>query len=95
MPEKTFIIAHDDNAVTKGEIPLSEQMVDHHLNYLEDDIERCMEEKDINVSVELRGKEAHIALKSQSDKIDLTDELASCLRKINLRTFGLAFVKVR
>ena len=40
-------------------------------------------------------KEAHIALKSQSDKIDLTDELASCLRKINLRTFGLAFVKVR
>jgi hypothetical protein len=94
MQETKHVIAHRPEAVNKGEIPLSIDQADHHLGYLETDIEHCLSERDIDVSVNIVEHEAHISLRTNSDAVNLDNELGLCLAKINGRTAGLAFVKV-
>jgi hypothetical protein len=94
MQEKHHVIAHLVSAVTKSEFPLSDEEAEHHLGYLESDIELYFSEKDIDVFVQIVGKRAHIKLVTDSNLINLDDELGCCLLEINERTSGLAFVKV-
>lgn len=94
MLERKHIIAHRAEALPKGEFPLAEDRIEHHLSYLKSDLESFLEEKGIEVSVDIQNNEALITLKSQSDNVDLDNELASALREINRNTSGLALVKV-
>ncbi|GAA0585945.1 hypothetical protein ACFQH5_19215 [Halomonas salifodinae] len=94
MLEKRHVIAHEPSAVTNGEFPLSIDEADRHLGYLEADIENYFYGKEISVSVEIKGREAYISLKTILDHLDLDNELNKCLIEINSRTNCLAFVKV-
>lgn len=93
MQEKKYVIAHNPSAVNHGQSPISIAEADYYLGNLEADIGNYFSGKAVAVSVELKGHEAHITLKTNSSAINLDNKLSECLVKINRHTHGLAFVK--
>lgn len=95
MKKITFRIVQDNSLLRRGEEPLSDQMLEHHLQNLPGDLKRFFADMDINVEPERANGEVHISMPVEVAGKDTAHLLGDFLGRLNTSKMGLALGMVK
>ena len=90
--EKYYEIYYDERGLSKGEWPLDDHQIAHHVSCLPTDLRLKLESKPVEFCLEENGGRLKIKLQTQEPSLDLDETISDAVSKINSRVSGLSFL---